>query len=88
MHEMTKQNECFSGYGISWKELEEIREAEQMEILSDPNEDPLTTPEEDARYEQKIEYYLARMAHMNDEDDDPYDVDPAYDPGYDFDPRR
>ena len=67
------------GPSLTDEELAEIHEAEVMEILSDPNEDPPTTPEEERAYEQRIDEHLARMDRVEDDD---IDIDPAYDPGY------
>ena len=86
MQNWINQDEFDMGYDMTEEELGEIREAETMEILSDPNEDPPMTEEEERAYEQRIDDYLTRMD--KDEDDGDYDIDPAYDPSYDFNPHR
>lgn len=68
------------GPELTDEELAEIHEAEVMEIISDPNEDPPLTEEEERAYEQRIDKSLARLDRV--EDDGDYDIDPAYDPGY------
>ena len=80
MQNWINQDEFDMGYDMTEEELGEIRDAERMEILSDPNEDPPITPEEDESYEKRIDDYLTRMDKK--EDDDRIDIDPAYDPGY------
>ena len=67
------------GPELTDEELAEIREAETMEILSDSNEDPIFTEEEERAYERRIDESLARLDRVEDDD---IDIDPAYDPGY------
>ena len=47
MQNWINQDEFDMGYDMTEEELGEIREAETMEILSDPNEDPPMTEEEE-----------------------------------------